>query len=143
PDYRQFLARVEDIYASSPPESFDLLQLADGRTFERFSKVQRVDTKEVGRVWSFRDITERCRAEDALRTIAIDNARLYESAQKSAAERATLLESERSARAEAERMSEMKDEFLATLSHALRTPLSAILGWAHILRRGTRDTAVL
>jgi signal transduction histidine kinase len=143
PDYRQFLARVEYIYASSPPESFDLLQLADGRTFERFSKVQRVDTKEAGRVWSFRDITERCRAEDALRTIAIDNARLYESAQKSAAEREKLLESERSARAEAERMSEMKDEFLATLSHELRTPLSAILGWAHILRRGTRDTAVL
>jgi transcriptional regulator with GAF, ATPase, and Fis domain len=66
-DYRQFLARVDAIYASSPPESFDLLQLADGRTFERFSKVQRIDAKEAGRVWSFRDITERRRAEDALR----------------------------------------------------------------------------
>jgi PAS domain S-box-containing protein len=36
-----------------------------------------------------------------------------------------------------------KDEFLATLSHELRSPLSAVLGWARILRRGTldRDTA--
>ncbi len=67
--------------------------------------------------------------------VAIDNARLYAQAQRSAAERKQLLESERAARTEAERASTLKDEFLATLSHELRTPLSAILGWVHILRR--------
>jgi len=67
--------------------------------------------------------------------VAIDNARLYAEAQHAAQERTSLLESERAARAEAERASTLKDEFLATLSHELRTPLSAILGWAHILRR--------
>ena len=54
------------IYASSPPESYDLLELADGRVFERFSRIQFVDERNVGRVWSFRDITERRRAEEAL-----------------------------------------------------------------------------
>jgi PAS domain S-box-containing protein len=62
-----YRARIEEIYDSSPPESFDLLELADGRVFERFTKVQSVEERNVGRVWSFRDITERKRAEEELR----------------------------------------------------------------------------
>ena len=53
--------------SSSPPESFDLLELADGRVFERFTKIQFVEERNVGRVWSFRDITTRKRAEEELR----------------------------------------------------------------------------
>jgi PAS domain S-box-containing protein len=51
-------------------------------------------------------------------------------------ERERLLDSEREARDEAERQSRLKDEFLATLSHELRTPMNAILGWLAILDSG-------
>jgi signal transduction histidine kinase len=51
-------------------------------------------------------------------------------------ERERLLASERRARDEAERQSHIKDEFLATLSHELRTPMNTILGWLNILNNG-------
>jgi hypothetical protein len=60
----------------------------------------------------------------------------------SALERERLLKSEQAARSEAERQSRIKDEFLATLSHELRTPMNIILGWLDTLVRDVpiRDT---
>ena len=47
------------------------------------------------------------------------------------------LQSEQSARASAEEANRLKDEFLAVLSHELRSPLGAILSWANVLRGGS------
>jgi PAS domain S-box-containing protein len=49
------------------------------------------------------------------------------------------LERERVARSESEDASRMKDEFIALISHELRSPLNAILGWTRILRQGRPD----
>jgi PAS domain S-box-containing protein len=59
---QRFVVRIEEITASGE-ESFDLLELKDGRIFERYSKVLAVEGQSGGRVWSFRDASERHLAE--------------------------------------------------------------------------------
>ena len=66
-DVQRYLARVEEICSTSPAESTDVLELTDGRVYERFSSVQSLEGRNIGRVWSFRDITEQKRAEVELR----------------------------------------------------------------------------
>lgn len=99
---QKFIEETKAIYAAAPAETFDVIEFADGRIFERYSKLQKIDNRTVGRVWCFRDITERKRAEETLK------------AAKTAAEKAN----------------NAKDNFLALLSHELRTPLTPALAAA-------------
>ncbi|MCC5637343.1 PAS domain S-box protein [Nostoc sp. CHAB 5844] len=66
-DPEAFIARVKELFYEYPEQAaFDLIEMKDGRVFERYSQPQWQGNKIIGRVWSFRDVTERKQAEAAL-----------------------------------------------------------------------------
>jgi PAS domain S-box-containing protein len=97
------------------------LQTKTGKQWnvEFVSNVYREDGRHVIQC-NIRDITERKRLEE---------------------ERERLLARTQAAQAEAERANRLKDEFLATLSHELRSPLTMIIGWADMLGNSRLDPA--
>jgi len=80
-DPEAFLSRVRHLYAHPDESSFEELALRDGRTFERYSSpVLGARGANHGRIWYFRDVTQRKRSEQALaeksRALARSNAEL-------------------------------------------------------------------
>jgi PAS domain S-box-containing protein len=87
---------------------------------EMESDIRDAQGQFAGTIKTFRDISRRKAADE---------------------ERDALLHREREARQTADAASRLKDEFLATLSHELRTPATGVLGWARLLKTGRMDEA--
>jgi PAS domain S-box-containing protein len=112
-----FLAKVMELYRHPEESSYDVLELKDGRTFERYSQAQLIDDAPVGRVWSFRDVTSRRRAEEQeIELVQEQSARAEaENSQK----RASLL-------AEASRVLSASFDYQTTLAALVRLAVPAL-----------------
>lgn len=67
----EFARQLEEVYSDPMSTASEILELKDGRIFERYSQPQFLEGKPIGRVACFRDITERSQAEDKLRHYAL------------------------------------------------------------------------
>lgn len=101
-----FMQKIRYLYAHPQESSRDLIQLKDGRTLSRYSAPAVSPQGEYfGRVWFLRDITESKQLEEALRA---NNQQLQQ-------------------------LDYLKDLFLSSISHEMKTPLSLITGYAELL----------
>ncbi|MGB6300001.1 MAG: EAL domain-containing protein [Rivularia sp. (in: cyanobacteria)] len=66
-DKKEYLIYSSQLEAYPGAEIYDWIEFKDGRTFERYSQPQYIGSEIVGRVWSFRDISERFQAEAKIR----------------------------------------------------------------------------
>ncbi len=69
-DPEVFSKKIAELYATPKADSFDIIEFKDGKIIERYSIPKIINNKVVGRVWSFRDVTEQKQAEAELRIAA-------------------------------------------------------------------------
>jgi len=103
-DPEQFLAKIEDVYSHSEKCVHDEVNLVDGRCFERYSAPVSQEGHYLGRVWYYRDITERKQAEQRTQDLLSQLAR-------------------------ANRLSSMS-EMASALAHEVNQPLGTIANYA-------------
>jgi PAS domain S-box-containing protein len=118
-----FMAKVIELYNDPGQASYDVLELKDGRTFERYSQPQRIDDVPVGRVWSFRDVTSRLRAEQQERALTQEQAARAEA--ENSQKRASLL-------AEASRVLGTSFDYQTTLAALVRLAVPALADYCAI-----------
>jgi PAS domain S-box-containing protein len=78
-DPEKFLQQIKKSQSDPEAETFESFECKDGRVFERYSLPRRIDSKCVGVVVNWRDVTERKRAEEALHESEEKHRRLFDS----------------------------------------------------------------
>lgn len=112
-DSAEFLTKVKKLY-NSKEKDLDHLYFKDGRIFERYSAPLVMSGSSLGRVWSFRDITETKRAEEEIKK---QNEQLL-------------------------KINAEKDKFFSIIAHDLRSPFQGFLVLTEMLTENINEFSI-
>ncbi len=120
-DPEGFAERLHEIHAQTNLSVSDMVHFKDGRVFERYSQPQIMDGKIIGRVWSYRDVSEKIRQDNIIH------------------EKNQILNRQN---AELEKYIESNmqlENFAYLASHDLKTPLRNVINFSQLLKRSAKE----
>lgn len=116
----EFKNRVEELYSRPLASSLEKVYLKNGCVLDRYSgPILSTEGEPFGRVWYFRDITEKEAAHKALQKSAEENERLFK---------------------EVMEYDKLKSEFFANISHEFRTPINVIMSALQLMNIQLADS---
>ncbi|WP_316354533.1 PAS domain-containing sensor histidine kinase [Candidatus Trichorickettsia mobilis] len=121
-----FVEKVKELYQDLTQESFDTLLFKDGRIFERYSIPQQIEGKIVGRVWSFRDVTEKVKAIRQLEQYKENLEHLVNERTQELVTALDTLKQNQLQLIQSEKMASL-GQLITGIAHEVNTPLGAII----------------
>ncbi len=130
----EFNTKILEIKTNQKNDLYDRINLINNKIYEITIKPITMQKKNTGRLWSFKDITDKVKNEEKLfyytHNLEIAKIQLEEQTHKL---ESSIVELEK-AKTTAEAATKVKSEFIANISHEIRTPLNAVLGFAELLK---------
>jgi PAS domain S-box-containing protein len=132
-DPQAFISKVSRLYESSESD-FDVLFFKDGRVFERYSNPLMLKGDLSGRVWAFRDISERVKAEEELIKAKEEIESWNRELEQRVQEKSDELKKSQAQLIQSEKFTVM-GQLAAGLAHELNSPLAGLLPLLEKYRR--------
>lgn len=137
-DPNEFITKVQELYSTNKYD-LDTIYFKDGRVFERYTAPMVSNESSIGRVWSFRDITERERAEQALKEVNEELILSKNTIEDSLFERNQIISELSETKDKLEKLNSEKDKFFSIIAHDLKSPFQGFINLTELMAEDIND----